>query len=352
MELPVNTSAMLGAEPSTSRRSVIVGLCVAIAQTVALAVAASITASVAMKTQTVTNLADVAVGVFLLLGVVRSNLPPDADHPLGYGRERFFWSFIAAAGIFVGGVGAAAAETVQALLHPEDTGSYLVGYAVLAVVICLDVAALISAGRPLRRRARQRHMTFGRLLWRGTDPAVTTVFLSSAAGLAGGVIAMAGLAAREITGEPAADAVASALIGLVLLATSAMLLHTSRELLTGRGVSMALTERMRVLVSKQAGVVGVPDIFAIVVGPGSLIVDGDVIFDDALDVPSVEKAIVEAATSLRRSWPEIVFVYLNPVAAFRPRRRTVTVDRRPRGVHGAGFAVEAPNDTAMGRVQA
>ena len=115
MELPVNTSAMLGAEPSTSRRSVIVGLCVAVAQTVALAVAASITASVAMKTQTVTNLADVAVGVFLLLGVVRGNLPPDVDHPLGYGRERCFWSFIAAAGIFVGGVGAAAAETVQAL---------------------------------------------------------------------------------------------------------------------------------------------------------------------------------------------------------------------------------------------
>ena len=163
---------------------------------------------------------------------------------------------------------------------------------------------------------------------------------------------MAGLAAREITGEPAADAVASALIGLVLLATSAMLLHTSRELLTGRGVSMAVTERMRLLVSTQGGVVGVPDIFAIVVGPGSLIVDGDVIFDDALDVPSVEKAIVEAATSLRRSWPEIVFVYLNPVGAYRPRRQTLNSDRRPRGVLGAGSAVEAANDTVMGRVQA
>ena len=329
MEPLVNPHVTIDDGPSASRRSVVVGLCVAIAQTVALAVAAGITASVAMKSQTVTNLADVAVGAFLLLGVLRSNLPPDADHPLGYGRERFFWSFVAAAGIFVGGVGAAAAETVQAVLHPEPTGSYLIGYAVLAVVICLDVAALVSAGRPLTRRARERHMTLGRVLWRGTDPAVTTVFLSSAAGLAGGVIAMAGLAVRHITGQPAADVAASALIGLVLLATSAMLLHTSRELLTGRGVSLAVTERMILLVSKQAGVVGVPDIFAIVVGPASLIVDGDVIFDDALDVPRVEQAIVDAAAALRSSWPEIVFVYLNPVSAHRSRRRTSNIDRRP-----------------------
>jgi divalent metal cation (Fe/Co/Zn/Cd) transporter len=77
-----------------------------------------------MKTQTVTNLADVAVGVFLLIGVVSGDRPPDEDHPLGYGRERFFWSFIAAAGIFVGGFGAAVAETVQTALPPAPTGSY------------------------------------------------------------------------------------------------------------------------------------------------------------------------------------------------------------------------------------
>jgi cation diffusion facilitator family transporter len=306
----------------TSRRSVAIGLGVAIIQTVALGFAAGITGSVAMRTQTVTNLADVAVGIFLLLGVLRSDRPADDDHPLGYGRERFFWSFVAAAGIFVGGVGAAAAETVQAALHPEPTGSYLVGYCVLVIVIGLDVAALYSGLGPLAQRAEVRHMSLVRFLWRGTDPAVTTVFLSSAAGLTGGMIAIAGLATREITGRPASDAIASALIGVVLLATSALLLHTSRELLTGRGVSPAVIDRMRRVVSSQQGVIGVPDIFAIVVGPASLIVDGDVIFDDTLDVPQVEEAIVDAAAALRAAWPSIAYVYLNPVAAQRSRRRT------------------------------
>ena len=73
MEPLVNPHVTIDDGPSASRRSVVVGLCVAIAQTVALAVAAGITASVAMKSQTVTNLADVAVGAFLLLGVLRSN---------------------------------------------------------------------------------------------------------------------------------------------------------------------------------------------------------------------------------------------------------------------------------------
>jgi cation diffusion facilitator family transporter len=310
-------------QPSTTRRSVVVGLCVAIAQTVALALAANITGSVAMKTQTVTNLADVAVGVFLLLGVLRSDRLPDTDHPLGYGRERFFWSFVAAAGIFVGGVGAATAETIEALLHPAQTGSYLVGYIVLAVVTCLDVAAFFASLSPLLRQAGARGVSLARVLWRGTDPAVTTVFLSSAAGLVGGLIAMAGLAVREGTQQPSADAIASALIGMVLLATSALLLHTSRELLTGRGVSPAVIERMRIVVAGQAGIIGVPDIFAIVVGPASLIVAGDVIFDDALDVPKVESAIVNAATELRQIWPTIVYVYLNPVAAHRARRRNL-----------------------------
>lgn len=309
-------------EPTTSRRSVLVGLTVAVAQTAALAVAADATRSAALRTQTVTNLADVAVGVFLLLGVLRSARPPDAEHPLGWGRERFFWSFIAAAGIFVGGVGAAAAETVQAALHPEPAGSYLVGYLVLAVVIGLDAVAVVTGLGPMRRRAARRKISLVALLWHGTDPAVTTAFLGSAAGLLGGVIAAAGLAAREIADRPSIDVIASAAIGLVLLATSAALLHTSRELLTGRGVSLGMTDAMRAVVSGQLGIIAVPDIFAVVVGPGSLIVDGDVVFDDALDVPRVEAAIVAAAAALRWRWPAIIYVYLNPVAAHRSRRRT------------------------------
>ncbi|MET3808642.1 cation diffusion facilitator family transporter [Nakamurella sp. UYEF19] len=310
----------------TSRRSIIVGVLVAIAQTIALGVAAGITGSAALKTQTATNLADVAVGVFLLVGVISGQRPADDRHPLGYGREGFFWSFLAAIGIFVGGVGAAMAETLQTALHPQPAGSYLIGYLVLLIVIALDTIALVSGLRPLRTRAAQQHMKLAAYLWRGTDPAVTTLVLSSAAGLVGGVIASLGLAGRQLFDHPATDVVASALIGLVLLGTSAVLLRTNRELLTGRGLPAAQISEMRALVGSYPGVLAVPDIFAVVVGPSTLIVDGDIVFEDALDVSAVESTIVSISSALRRRWPSIAYVYLNPVAQQRSRRNQ-RVDR-------------------------
>ena len=312
---PRSSSVMSG----TSRRGVVVGLVVAVGQTVALALAAYATSSAALLTQTVTNLADVAVGCFLLVAVVSGDRPADDLHPLGYGRERFFWSFVAAVGIFVGGFGAAAVETVRTALDPTATGSYAVGFVVLAVVVALDAVALVVALRPLLRQSRRNGVPPRVLLWRGSDPAVTTVVLSSATGLVGGVVAAVGLAGTATTGSPWPDVLASAVIAVLLLVTSAVLLRTNRELLTGRGLPPSELELMRVLVAACPGVVSVPDVFAVVVGPAMLIVDGDVVFDDDLDVPEVEAIIVDAAAGLRRRWPAIAYVYLNPVAAARAR---------------------------------
>jgi cation diffusion facilitator family transporter len=304
----------------TSRWSISVGLLVALAQAFAVALAAGITGSVALKTQTVTSIVDVVVGGFLLLGVIRSARPADGRHPLGYGREGFFWSFVAAAGIFVGGVGAAVSETVQALLHPQPAANYLVGYVVLAAVLLLELVGLVAALAVVVPRARQRRLSVAHYLWHSTDPALTTVCLSAVAGLLSGALALAGLAAREATGWHAVDTTASALIAVVLLLTSLLLLHASRELLTGRGVSPDVVRSMRLIVTQQSGIVAVPDIFAIVIGPGTLVVDGDVIFDDRLDVSQVEASLVRAADALRATWPSIAYVYLNPVAAHRERR--------------------------------
>jgi Cation efflux family len=81
------------AKGGTTRRSVLVVDC---AETLGLGVAAGVTGSVALRAQTAVNAADVAVQVFLLIGVLSSARPPDQAHPLGYGRERFFRSLLAA----------------------------------------------------------------------------------------------------------------------------------------------------------------------------------------------------------------------------------------------------------------
>ena len=305
---------------ATTRRGVLASLAENGLQTLLMAVAAAVTGSVALRSQVAAAAADVAVQVFLLIGVLSSARPRDEEHPLGYGRERFFWSYLAALGIFVGGAGFALEGAISSALHPSLPRHYAVAYLTLAASTALDALALETALRPLRREARRRRIRLRALLRRSTDPAAATVVIGGATGVIGGLLALAGIALSQQTASSAPDTVASALIGLMLLAASAFLLHTNRELLSGRGVPLAMLRDMRALVAAQPDVVDVPDLFAVVVGPASLIVNGDITFGDALDVPAVERAIMAAAAALRERWPSIDYVYLTPVPHARVSR--------------------------------
>jgi divalent metal cation (Fe/Co/Zn/Cd) transporter len=191
---------------------------------------------------------------------------------------------------------------------------------VLAATFALDAYALNYALRPLRERALARHTSLAALLKQSTDPASTTVVLGGGCAVIGAVTAASGLITSQITGDATPDVVAGALIGLLLLVASVVLLHANRELLTGRGVAIPMLDQMRRLVAAQHGIIDVPDLFAVVVGPSSLIVIGDVTFADELDVPAVEETIMRSAAALRERWPSVHYVYLTPVPRFRLRR--------------------------------
>jgi len=303
-----------------TRRSVLVSLAVNCAETLALGAAALVTGSVALRAQTAANSADVAVGVFLIIGVLSSARPADETHPLGHGRERFFWSLFAALAIFVGGGGLALAEAIRSALDPPAIDDFRVAYVVLVSTIVLDTFALVIAVRPLRRMAAGRGISLRAYARRSTDPAAITVVVGGGCAVVGAVIAMAGLMLSETTGSSMPDTLASALIGVMLLAASVLLLRTNRDLLSGRGVPLSILREMCAIVAAQEGVVDVPDLFAVVVGPSTLIVNGDITLDDDLDVPAVERVIGGAAAALRARWPSIEYVYLTPVSGARPRR--------------------------------
>ncbi len=304
----------------TTRRSVLVSLVVNCAETLGLGVAAGVSGSVALRAQTAANAADVAVQVFLLIGVLSSVRPPDDTHPFGYGRERFFWSMLAALGILLGGGVLGLDEAVHAALHPSAVHSYLVAYLVLVTTVVLDAFALQIGWRPVRQQAAASGVSARDYLGRSTDPASTTVVVAGGCSVIGGLTATAGLVLSEVTGSQAPDTAASALIGLLLLLASVLLLQTNRDLLSGRGVPPPMLREMSQVIAGQAGVIDVPDLFAIVVGPTSLVVDGDVIFAHDLDLPAVEQTILHCIHVLRERWPKIKYVYLTPVRKARPTR--------------------------------
>jgi cation diffusion facilitator family transporter len=318
--LPMSRKMLLVSGFGATHWSVLLFVAVNCGETLALAVAAWVTGSVALVAQSAANAAELGVGLFLLIGVLRSNRPPDEAHPLGYGRERFFWSLFAALGIFIGGGGLALDQAVRSVLDPSTIDSYTLAYVVLATTIALDALALDVALRPLRQGAAGRGISLRNAMQRSTDPAIITVIVGGGCAVIGGFLAAVGLVVSQMTGSAIPDTVATALIGLMLLVAAVLLLETNRDLLTGRGVSRPMLREMRQIIAAQEGVVDVPDLFAVVIGPSSLIVDGDVKFADALNVPAVERTIKTAAAALRERWPSIEYVYLTPVPEARSRR--------------------------------
>ena len=121
----------------TTRRGVLASLTADCCEVLLLGVAASVTGSVAVRSQVAAAAADVAVQVFLLIGMLSSARPSDQAHPLGYGRERFFWSFLAALGIFIGGGGFALESAIRSALYPPVLDHFTIAYAVLAVTVVL-----------------------------------------------------------------------------------------------------------------------------------------------------------------------------------------------------------------------
>jgi divalent metal cation (Fe/Co/Zn/Cd) transporter len=134
----------------------------------------------------------------------------------------------------------------------------------------------------------------------------------------------------DATGSVVPDAIASILIAATLVAAAIALTQRNRALLTSRGVHPNVLHRMHEVVADDPGVVEVPDLFAVVVGPSELIVDGDVTLRDELTVPEVEATIERVSAALRDGWPEIRYVYLTPVPERRARRYS---SRQAESVH-------------------
>jgi cation diffusion facilitator family transporter len=308
-----------------TRRVVVLSFAVQAPQTAALAAAAIVTGSSALVAQTFVGAADLAVQVFLVVGVRASSRAADDTHPLGYGRERYFWSLYAALAIFVSGFTITVEEVLREALHPTPVTSFTVGYVVVAANLVLDGVAFAYAMREAKQRARARGRSVVQALRRTSEPAAGTELIANGIGVGGGVLALGALAVTQALHTSTPDTIASGLIGIALIATAVALTQQNRSLLTGRGIDAERLEAMCETIAAQAGIVDVTDLFAVVVGPATLIVDGDVIFEDELSAPGIEASIEQAGADLRSRWPEIRYVYLTPVTERRPRdaRRTV-----------------------------
>lgn len=227
--------------PNDSTRTVLVALGAGLGVTLAKVGAAVFTGSAALAAEAAHSLADNANDLSLFVAQRRSSRPPDDQHPLGYGREAYFWALIAALGVFVAGAAFSLREGIDELIHPSATSSFAVAYIVLAISTVLDLVSFRQSAGQLIRRARRYHREFLEESRVTSDPSLRAVFVEDAVSVSGDVIAFAALALNQITGSSIPQGVAAVLIALLMIRVSLRLIQRSHDFLVGAWTGAAGT---------------------------------------------------------------------------------------------------------------
>jgi cation diffusion facilitator family transporter len=146
--------------PDQSTRTVLVSLGAGLGATLAIIGAAVITGSTAMAAEAAHSLADNANDLSLFVAQRRSSRPPDDQHPLGYGREAYFWALIAAFFVLFTGAAFSLRDGIDELVHPSVTQSFTVAYVVLAISTVFDLVSIRQSTGQMSSRARRHGRGF------------------------------------------------------------------------------------------------------------------------------------------------------------------------------------------------
>ncbi len=288
-------------------RTVVVALLANAGVAIAKFVAALISRSSAMLAEAIHATADTGNQVLLLVANRRSRRPPDAAHPIGHGREAYFWALIAALGMFLTGALLAVRQGVIELLHPVRVSSPLAAYVVLGVSSFLDGMSLAQAYRQLKREAMTLDIEFLEHFDRSSDPVGRAVFAEDVVAMIGNLVALAGIVLDQLTGSAIPDAAAALVIGVCLAIVALDLSRRNRDFLVGRQASAPIREGLRQLIVRQPGVVTVCQLLVTFVGPRQLWVVAHIETDDALDgrtlkelLRTIERAVQSQSRSFAR----------------------------------------------------
>jgi cation diffusion facilitator family transporter len=307
--------------------TVAVAISTDLTMSVAKAVAAALTGSAGLFAETLHSLADTGNQLLLLKGLCGSRRRPDTNHPFGYGAELFYWSLLAALGIFVVGGVLSIWEGVQHLLHPGAVQAGVLGFAVLGLGCLLDGTSWLTSVRQLRREAAARGVPFRQHLRSTTDTAVTAVYYEDSAALLGNAIALAGLGARQLTGSAAPDAAAGIVIGILLAAIGLRLAARNRALLTNRSESPAVLDRIRGLLAATPGVAAVGQVASVYLGPHQLLLTAEIQPVDTISGLGLRQLLAELRQRIARAIPRVTAVSLMPVVAVEQPPEPTSWDR-------------------------
>jgi cation diffusion facilitator family transporter len=295
---------------TASTRTLVIALAANLGIAASKFVAAAITGSSAMLTEGVHSVVDSTNQLLLMWGRHASRRPPDKQHPFGYGRELYFWSFVVAVLVFALGAGVSIYEGIIHIANPEHAMSPIVAYVVLLVAFLLEGWSTLEAFREFKHSK-------GKLGWiesirRSKDPPAFIILLENGAAMAGIVAAALGVFISQVTGNPFYDGAASVVIGIILAITAFVLAYESKGLLIGEAADPELVQALHALACGKPGVVGVGEVLTVHSSPDQITAMINVDFEDDMPAGEVERIIRSVEEEVHARWPEVRRLFVRP----------------------------------------
>jgi cation diffusion facilitator family transporter len=270
-----------------------------------------ITRSAGLLAEAGHSLADTGNQALLLLGSSRAKKAPTADHPFGYGRERYFWAFVVALVLFSMGGLFALYEGIQKLIHPHEAESLGVAIGILVLAICLEGFSLRTAVKETGH-IKPKGMSYWKFIRTAKQPELPVVLLEDVGAMVGLVLALAGVVMARVTHNARWDAAGSISIGVLLVVIAAVLAIEMKGLLIGEAASTATDEQIRASLGAAPHVTKLIHLRTEHLGPDELLVTAKLEFDRGLSVAGLAEAIDGAEAALRARVPIARLVYIEP----------------------------------------
>jgi cation diffusion facilitator family transporter len=331
--------AQSGTDESTA--TVLVALAANVGIGILKLAAGLITGSAALLSEAAHSVGDSSTELLLLTALRRSERAADRIHPFGYGKERYFWSLIAAVTILVSGAAFSIYQGAHTIVSGHETSRLLwINYPVLAIGLVLEGISFRQATKHATRVARRGRRSVRSYLRDPDDPTVKSVFLEDSAALIGLIIAGFGVGLHQLTGSSVWDGAASLCIGVLLVLAAFLLAQTCKTLLIGRQADPRFLQTLSDWLEQQPEVTDVVDVLTMMIGTDQVLLCARVDFVDTYTAADLENACARMDAELSEQFPLLDEIFIQPVPRSDPAMRDRVLRR-----YGRVLADE-PADTA------
>ncbi len=268
---------------------------------------AAFSGSAAMLSEAIHSVVDTGNGALMLLGVYRSQKPPDFEHPFGHGRELYFWTLIVAILVFAVGGGMSLYEGITHIKHPTASQGPLWNYAVLGIAAIFEGTSWFFGWKAFRVEKGKRSVL--EAIHNSKDPTSFSVLLEDSAALIGLLFAFLGIFLGRRLGMPYLEAVASVMIGLLLCLVAVVIVYESKGLLIGEGLDRDTLIELRALVQADPAVERVQHLNTLYLGAHEVLLTVDLHFHSNISAAEVRRAVGRLKSKIQARHPDITHIF-------------------------------------------